>query len=196
VNLIEALFNPVGAAARDGGARARRARARLAGPRPAGPGLIRGLLVAAGGAIAGALAAFLLDPDRGRSRRARYLDQAAAAVRRGARQAQQAGRAARSTFEGRLDAVSADRASAPDLNDAALAQKVETQLFRNRRALKGTVNINVEGGVVVLRGEVPDDGTREALETRAARIDGVWSVRNLLHLPGEPAPESLVRTVG
>jgi osmotically-inducible protein OsmY len=41
---------------------------------------------------------------------------------------------------------------------------------------------------VVLRGEVPTDAMREKLEKRASAIAGVWSVENLLHLPGEPAP--------
>ena len=37
----------------------------------------------------------------------------------------------------------------------------------------------------MLRVEVPDEAMRERLAREGAAIDGVWSVRNLLHLPGE-----------
>jgi osmotically-inducible protein OsmY len=45
----------------------------------------------------------------------------------------------------------------------------------------------VERGVVVLRGEVPDQATRERLVAEVEAVDGVWTVRDLLHLPGEEA---------
>jgi osmotically-inducible protein OsmY len=73
-------------------------------------------------------------------------------------------------------------------NDASLAAKVESELFRDPDLPKGDININVEQGVVVLRGEVADAGTSERLEKSARAIPGVWEVENLLHLPGEPAP--------
>jgi osmotically-inducible protein OsmY len=76
----------------------------------------------------------------------------------------------------------------PLLNDAALAMKVESELFRDLDVPKGSMNVNVEQGVVVLRGEVGDATTREQLERAAREIAGVWAVDNLLHLPGEPAP--------
>ena len=48
--------------------------------------------------------------------------------------------------------------------------------------------MNVERGVVVLRGEIGDDALRHPLVDRVERVEGVWSVRDLLHLPGEAAP--------
>ena len=66
-----------------------------------------------------------------------------------------------------------------------LTAKVETKLFRDPSVPKGTININVERGIVVLRGEVPDAEMRDRLATEAGAIGGVWSVHNLLHLPGE-----------
>jgi osmotically-inducible protein OsmY len=59
---------------------------------------------------------------------------------------------------------------------------------------KGAINLNVERGILVLRGEVPDDGMRRRLAEEAAGIEGVWSVHNLLHLPGEPAEEMAAST--
>ncbi len=71
------------------------------------------------------------------------------------------------------------------LDDGTLTSKVETLLFRDPSVPKGTININVERGIVVLRGEVPDAEMRDRLATEAGAIGGVWSVHNLLHLPGE-----------
>ena len=45
------------------------------------------------------------------------------------------------------------------LNDPALARKVESEIFRAEDAPKGAVAVNVEDGVVFLRGEVADDAT-------------------------------------
>lgn len=146
-------------------------------------------LVGAGiGFALGALVGYLLDPDRGRSRRARYMGQAAAlarATRRGIKHRQ---RMVTSTIEGKAQALT--RGHGGDLmpNDAALADKVETELFGDPSVPKGAMNINVEQGIVVLRGEVPDPEMREKLEHQARKIPGVWEVENLLHLPGEPAP--------
>jgi hypothetical protein len=152
------------------------------------------LTIAMLGAAAGAVATFLLDPDRGRSRRARYGDQARALIRRGTRRAEQIGRLAASTAAGRMEAARHLGGGDPDLNDATLAAKVETDLFRDPTLPKGNLNINVERGVVVLRGQVDSDAQRTEIERRAAAIPGVWSVRNLTHLAGEPAPEEVVLT--
>lgn len=140
------------------------------------------------GAAAGALAAFLLDPARGRARRARLADQAAAAARRAGRRAGQAMHRVRSDAAGKLEAARASRApDARPIDDAALTDRVQSTVFRDAALPKGTVNVNVERGIVVLRGEVPDDATRRRLVGQVEAVDGVWSVRDLLHLPGEEA---------
>src|SRR3954463_4154085 len=41
-----------------------------------------------------------------------------------------------------------------DLDDVAIARKVESVIFRGRRVAKGKVDVNVADGVVWLRGEV------------------------------------------
>ena len=86
-----------------------------------------------------------------------------------------------------LAAIRARGAPGEAVNDATLKDRVESELLRDAAIPKGAININAEQGVVVLRGEVPDDDMRSALATRAAEIHGVWYVENLLHLPGEPA---------
>jgi osmotically-inducible protein OsmY len=76
------------------------------------------------------------------------------------------------------------------LNDPALVQKVESEVFRDEHIhhVKGHIDFNAEYGVIYIRGEVPDDATRQDITFRVRRVDGVRAVENLTHLPGEPAP--------
>ena len=160
---------------------------------PRGAGWVGTTLIAAATAAAGAIAAFLFDPARGRARRARLLDQGGATVRRAARHAGRVAHVARTTVAGRVAAARHDGdGDEPFLDDVTLTSKVETQLFRDSSVPKGSININVERGIVVLRGEVPDEAMRERLATEAGAIGGVWSVHNLLHLPGEVTEEEPV----
>jgi hypothetical protein len=147
-----------------------------------GSTLLAGLLGAAGGAAS----AFLLDRARGRARRARLLDQAGAGLRRLTRRGGQVVGRARSEVGGRLAAARAARTADPrPLDDATLTDRVQSIVFRDASVPKGRLNVNVERGIVVLRGEVTDDATRSRLIAAVEEVDGVWSVRDLLHLPGE-----------
>jgi osmotically-inducible protein OsmY len=74
------------------------------------------------------------------------------------------------------------------LNDPALARKVESEIFRDQDLPKGAISVNVEYGVVYLRGEVPDREQMDALVDRTRKVDGVRGVENLTHLPNEAAP--------
>jgi osmotically-inducible protein OsmY len=171
---------------------ARDARRMIAGE-PRGPGWGGGLLMALASAAAGALTLYLLDPDRGRSRRARLADQAAATLRRAGRETERFGRIVESTVAGKIEAMKHEGNRVGPTDDVTLTARAESELFRDSMIPKGSINLNVERGILVLRGEVPTDQLRRQLEEQAARIDGVWSVRNLLHLPDEPAPaEELV----
>jgi hypothetical protein len=75
-----------------------------------------------------------------------------------------------------------------DLNDPAIAHKVETEVFRPRSVPKGSIDINVVDGVVWLRGVAKNPAQVRAIEARARAIPEVVDVENLLHLPGTPAP--------
>lgn len=75
------------------------------------------------------------------------------------------------------------------LNDPTLARKVESEIFRPAGAPpKSQISVNVEHGVVYLRGQVDDADRAKALEKAARAVDGVKDVQNLLHTPGTPAP--------
>ena len=96
----------------------------------------------------------------------------------------------RNAARGRAAGV-ARRRSRPDaaerLNDPALARKVESEIFRDPDAPKGSVDVNVEEGVVYLRGEVESQERVQELGEEARKVEGVRGVENLLHTPGEPA---------
>lgn len=173
---------------RDARRRAGRGADELRRPRRGGAGrvLAAGAIGAIGAAI-GAGLAFLFDPQRGHARRAQLADRSAAFLRGAVRGAGHRARRIRTTMEGRMSAIGHGAGESMP-NDASLATKVETRLFRDPEVPKGAININVEQGIVVLRGEVPDAGVGERLEREARSIPGVWEVENLLHLPGEPAP--------
>lgn len=147
-----------------------------------------GTLLAAGTGIGlGAAAAHLLDPDQGRARRARYADQAAAGARRLAHRARQIGRLQAGRLAGVVEQLRHRADAPPMLDDASLAMKVETELFRDPAVPKGAINVNVERGVAVLRGEVADKKLKERIQDLARRIEGVEGVRSLLRVAAEPA---------
>ncbi|MGH2417538.1 MAG: BON domain-containing protein [Candidatus Limnocylindria bacterium] len=144
------------------------------------------ILLAGLAGVGGAIIAFLTDPARGRSRRARLLDQGGAMIRRSGRHAERALRGAGATASGAMAAVSHTQPSGTGaIDDVTLAARAETELFRDPSVPKGSININAERGILVLRGEVPNAELRDRLASEAERIDGVWSVHNLLRVEGE-----------
>jgi hypothetical protein len=172
-------------ARREAGRAARRARAAAVGE-PRGPGWTGAILLAGLAGVGGAIVAFLTDPARGRSRRARLLDQGGAMIRRSGRRAERALRGAGASASGAMAAVSHTQPSGTGaIDDVTLAARAETQLFRDPSVPKGSININAERGILVLRGEVPSSELRERLGAEAERVDGAWSVHNLLSVAGE-----------
>jgi hypothetical protein len=171
-----------------------RRRARLAARgEPSRPGWGGLTALAALAGIAGAAAAFLFDPARGRARRARLVDQGGAAVRHAAHRAERVGHRIRSDVAGKLAAArAARRPSMAPTDDVTIADRVRSELFRDPDIPKEALSINVERGVVVLRGEIPAGEMRTRILDEVEQIDGVWGVRDLLHLPGETAPTEVV----
>jgi osmotically-inducible protein OsmY len=144
---------------------------------------------AAGAGVAfGALLEFFLDKDRGRRRRKLLVDRTRGVANRTTRRTARAGRGVVSaTYGAAMKATHLREQRKPQPDDATLARKVETEIFRPADAPKATVNVNAENGVVYLRGEVPRPELIEELVKKTRRVQGVREVRNLLHLPKTPA---------
>jgi hypothetical protein len=75
-----------------------------------------------------------------------------------------------------------------DLDDVALARKVETIIFRDDSIPKGDIDVNAANGVVWLRGQAKTPEMIKSLASQTAAIPEVRQVENLLHLPKTPAP--------
>lgn len=144
-------------------------------------------MFALGGTL-GALAAYWLDRDSGRGRRARARDRAAGMMRRGGREAGRKIRYGLSTVEGQAQRMAFERRHPIQLDDVTLAAKVKSELFSPNDVPKGKISVDVTGGVVTLRGQLSDGDMITRLERAARKINGVRDVVCLLHLPGEPVP--------
>lgn len=152
---------------------------------PIGPMVVVGLLMAA----AGAIAAYVLDPQMGRTRRAVTRDRMAGEARRLARWSARRGRWIASTASGLGERVqhASDGPSIP-VDEVALVNRVKSELFRDPDIDKGAIAVNVERDVLFLRGTAPTPERIDEIGHRASRIAGVGQVVNLLHVPGEPVP--------
>src|SRR6266516_1229715 len=136
------------------------------------------------GAVGAALAYFF-DPDNGNRRRKLTADKVGKYFRSTSRLAEDVAAQAQGVKQKVTHLKEQDK---PQPDDATLAHKVETIIFRDADVPKGQINVNAEDGVVTLRGEVPDETMLNALVERTREIAGVRQVESLLHLPGQDAP--------
>ncbi len=81
------------------------------------------------------------------------------------------------------------------MDDATLADRVRSEIFRDANAPKGGVSVDVQAGVAYLRGEVPDEQWVERFGKDARKVTGIDGVKNLLHTPGTPTPTAEPRGV-
>ena len=120
-------------------------------------------------AVIGAALVYFFDPQQGAKRRAMARDKVMSFVRK-----------ASSGTSGLEQAKGVD--------DQALKAKVESEVFRPSDAPKGDVDVNVENGVVYLRGQVEQPELIQDLDQRVRAVHGVRGVENLLRVPGSEAP--------
>jgi osmotically-inducible protein OsmY len=140
-------------------------------------------LFALAGAIGAALAYFF-DPDNGRRRRKLALDKAGKYLRQAGSEAQGVGAQAGGM---KAKATQLQEQEKPQPDDVTLARNVESELLRGADVPKGQINVNVEDGVVYLRGQLEQRDLIEDLGAQARKVQGVLAVENLLHVPGEEA---------
>jgi osmotically-inducible protein OsmY len=133
----------------------------------------------------GAALAYFFDPDNGRKRRNEAIKRAAKAFRQSGRKGQAVAAQAQGLKQKATHLKEQDK---PQPDDVTLARKVESEIFRGADVPKGRINVNVEDGVVYLRGELEQPDLIEDLGVQARKVQGVLAVENLLHVPGEEAP--------
>jgi hypothetical protein len=132
---------------------------------------------------------YLFDPQAGRRRRHMAYDRSAAAVRHSARRVGRWSRGMAADAVGLVQRVRHLRPSqAPAANDEALADRVRSTILRAASVPHGRININVQHGVVVLRGQLERLDQIRSLTEAAKRVPGVREVVSYLHLPQTPAP--------
>ncbi len=138
----------------------------------------------------GAMMMYLVDPDQGRRRRAMLRDRVLGMFRAMRRMLGRRARVVVAQTYGMTQQVQhlqPEDWSVP--NDATLAQRVESELFRDPEIPKGRININAEAGIVVLRGELDRPEQIRSIEQAVSGMPGVRGVHNLLHLRGTPVPD-------
>ena len=140
------------------------------------------------GAALGAALMFFLDPRNGARRRNVTRDRTLALFRRGGRRAARAGQAVGTEAYGVAQKAMHLREEPKEYDDVTLARKVESEIFREPHVPKGQIDVNVQNGIVQLRGEVPDPELIEELVAKTLNVQGVKDVENLLHLPQTQAP--------
>ena len=139
-------------------------------------------------AAIGAALVYFFDRQQGARRRNMARDRMLAFFRSRGHDAARFGRSASSEAYGLKQKAMHRQEEPKDYDDQTLKAKVESEVFRPADAPKGDVNVNVENGIVFLRGQVERPELIDDLESRVRAVQGVRAVENLLHLPGAEAP--------
>jgi hypothetical protein len=161
--------------------------------RPGRPGarwwLGAGLVAA--GTLAGA---YLLDPIEGHARRTRIAERTGHAVRRTRKRIAREFRFVGKSLSGRVGHF-IDHNPPEFVEGPTLLDRVESELFEDRSIPHGRFNLEVEGTTVILRGQLDSWMDITRIEAAVRKIPGVGGVRNLLHVPGTPAPNKAAALV-
>ena len=139
------------------------------------------------GTALGALLAYFFDPQNGNRRRKLAVDRTAGFVRRRGRETARTGRAVAAEAHGVSQKVHHRKEEPKSFDDATLANKVRSEALRGDEVPAEAVNVNVQNGIVQLRGEVQQPELIDELDRRVRAVQGVREVENLLHLPGTEA---------
>jgi osmotically-inducible protein OsmY len=141
------------------------------------------------GALVGAAAAYVLDPDQGRARQARLRDQLLAVAGRATRWAGRRSRYTAGRVKGRV-ARSIGLGHGATVNDSVLDERVRTML-RNQPVATDHLTTEVVEGVVRVRGEIASEADGRMVRAALAAEPGVQHVEDLMHLPGQVPPTTI-----
>lgn len=151
-----------------------------------------------GGAAAAAVR-YLLDPEEGDARRTRLKEQALSRLQDlGGRAQSSVSDAARGTIRQVKDdpgdpreASSSSRTVVVEdagIDDQQLHDRVQTEVLGRADVPKDRIVVNVEDGIVVLRGELDSETQIDDVLEKVGAVSGVRAIDSLLHVHGTPAP--------
>lgn len=139
-------------------------------------------------AVGGAAAAYLFDPEMGRTRRAKLRDKMAKAVNRTSTTLDRTRRHRAAQIKGLKARAAGAGEPTPPADDRALVDRIKSDVIGPGDYPRDTIMIDAVDGVVTLRGQVRRQEQISSLEDEIRRLQGVVNVENLLHLPGRDAP--------
>ena len=131
---------------------------------------------------AAAAAMYLLDPDRGRSRRAKLSDQTAALARKAEEKARAQAEHQKGVVQGLAHDLTEPFRPEPDFDDATLRQKVKSEAIGRLEGPKKEIDVEVDNGVVTLKGTLGAEHV-DRLIRLVKGIPGVASVNDQLSVP-------------
>lgn len=135
-----------------------------------------------GFAAAIAAAVYLLDPDRGRSRRAKLADQAEATARKTGEKIEAQARYQKGKIQGLAHDITEPFRPEPEVDDATLTQKVRSEALGRWEGAKKDIDVAVQDGVVTLKGKTTPE-LAEKLVGLVESVPGVVSVEDKLTVP-------------
>jgi osmotically-inducible protein OsmY len=137
---------------------------------------ITGFAAAIGAAV------YLLDPDRGRSRRAKLADQAESAARKTGEKIEAQARYQKGKIQGLAHDLTEPFRPEAEIDDDTLTQKVRSEALGRWEGAKKDIEIDVQGGVVTLKGNTTPELAR-GLVGLVESVPGVVSVEDELTVP-------------
>ena len=123
--------------------------------------------------VGSALIAYLFDPERGKGRRARAVDQAKSRMKRLQEAAERRVEYESNRLQGlKHELLSDDSSNNDDLGDYQLRQKIKSEVIGPSLA---PVDVEVQGGKVTLYGELEESLYRD-LEKSILKMPGIESI--------------------
>ena len=137
-------------------------------------------IVGVGAAAAAAM--YLLDPERGRSRRAKLSDQAAAMARMAEEKARAQAEHQKGVAQGLAHDLTEPFRPDREFDDETLHQKVKSEAIGRWDGPKNDVEVDVDDGVVTLKGNVDAEKVDDLIRL-VKGVPGVASINDQLSVP-------------
>jgi len=134
--------------------------------------------ITTGGAIA-----YLLDPDRGRSRRARLRDQTKSQIRTASESMKNRLEYQRGVARGIMHDLTGPLGPQRQYTDDTLLQKVKSEALGHWDH-EGTIDVEIRDGVVMLTGRVDSETGRDRLIELIQAVDGVGLIDDRVDISG------------